>query len=218
MSWSWPFVAEILPFLIQGLWVTVKITLVASALAMVIGLVFAFAKMSRVNALRATANVISEAIRRTPFLVQLYFLFYVLPDIGILLAPVTAGILGLSVHYGAYISEVYRAGILSVPGGQWEAARACNLTQRQTWIQIVLPQAIPPVIPPLGNYVIAMFKETPILSAISVLDVMGQALAQASYNYRYLEPISLVAGAFLFVSLTSAALIKLLERRLQRVD
>ncbi|MGX5851316.1 ectoine/hydroxyectoine ABC transporter permease subunit EhuD [Mesorhizobium sp. PL10] len=215
MDWSWQFVLEIAPSLLQGLVVTVKITLVSSVVALIIGLLFAIAKMSSVVLIRRLAILITEAIRRTPLLVQLYFLFYVLPDLGIVLSPVVAGTIGLGLHYGTYVSEVYRAGIINVPAGQWEAARACNLTPRQTWTAIVLPQAIPPMIPPLGNYVIAMFKETPILSAITVLDLMGEALAQANFSYRYLEPITLVAAGFLFVSLCSATVIRLLENHLK---
>ncbi|WP_027681829.1 ectoine/hydroxyectoine ABC transporter permease subunit EhuD [Rhizobium leguminosarum] len=214
MDWSWDFVGQIAPALIQGLIVTVEITLVASIVAIIIGLLFAVAKMSPVKVLRRSAVVITEGIRRTPLLVQLYFLFYVLPDLGVLLSPFVAGVIGLGLHYGTYLSEVYRAGIINVPAGQWEAARACNLTTRQTWMEIILPQAIPPMIPPLGNYVIAMFKETPILSAITVMDLMGEALAQANFNYRYLEPITLVAVGFLLMSLISAAIIKLLENHL----
>ena len=85
---------------------------------------------------------VAEFIRGTPLLVQLYFLFYVLPDLGILLSPLVAGVIGLGLHYGTYTSEVYRAGIDNVPRGQWEAAKACNLTRTQTWRHIILPQAI----------------------------------------------------------------------------
>ncbi|TCU31478.1 ectoine/hydroxyectoine ABC transporter permease subunit EhuD [Rhizobium azibense] len=214
MDWSWEFVAEITPALLQGLAVTVQITLISSVVALTIGLFFAIAKMSPIIFVRRPATVVTEAIRRTPLLVQLYFLFYVLPDLGIVLSPVVAGVIGLGLHYSTYVSEVYRAGIMNVPAGQWEAAKACNLTTKQTWTEIVLPQAIPPMVPPLGNYVIAMFKETPILSAITVLDLMGEALAQANFSYRYLEPITLVATGFLVVSLCSAAIIKLLENHL----
>ncbi|MFA1676033.1 ectoine/hydroxyectoine ABC transporter permease subunit EhuD [Rhizobium mongolense] len=214
MDWSWEFVAEITPALLQGLAVTVQITLISSVVALVIGLFFAIAKMSSQVFVRRLAFIVTEAIRRTPLLVQLYFLFYVLPDLGLVLSPVVAGVIGLGLHYSTYISEVYRAGISNVAAGQWEASKACNLTTRQTWTKIILPQAIPPMIPPLGNYVIAMFKETPILSAITVLDLMGEALAQANFSYRYLEPITLVAIGFLVVSLCSAAIIKLLENHL----
>lgn len=216
IDWNWAYASEILPYLLDGLQVTVEVTLAGSCVALVIGLGIALAKMSTVNAVRRTTIVLTEGIRRTPLLVQLYFLFYVLPDIGVTLSAFVAGVAGLGLHYATYISEVYRAGIENVPAGQWEAAKACNLTERQTWTQIVLPQAIPPMLPPLGNYVIAMFKETPLLSAITVLDLMGEALAQANFNYRYLEPITLVAVGFLVVSLAAAALINALEFYLGR--
>lgn len=216
VDWDWAYASEILPYLLDGLLVTVEVTLAGSCVALVVGLVFALAKMSKVNAVRHTTIIVTEGIRRTPLLVQLYFLFYVLPDIGITLPAFVAGVVGLGLHYATYISEVYRAGIENVPAGQWEAAKACNLTERQTWTQIVLPQAIPPMLPPLGNYVIAMFKETPLLSAITVLDLMGEALAQANFNYRYLEPITLVAVGFLVVSLVAATIINALEFYLGR--
>ncbi|WP_201840714.1 ectoine/hydroxyectoine ABC transporter permease subunit EhuD [Microvirga zambiensis] len=215
MSWSWAFALEILPALLDGLIVTVKVTLISSVFALVVGLSFAIAKASRVTWVRHPVLLATEGIRRTPLLVQLYFLFYVLPDFGVLLSPLTAGIIGLGLHYATYTSEVFRAGIESVPVGQWEAATATNLSPYHTWTHIILPQALPPMIPALGNYVIAMFKETPILSAITILDLMGEALAQANFNYRYLEPITLVALGFLIVSLCSAAIIKILEARLR---
>lgn len=214
MNWSWQFVIEIMPELLQGLRVTVVVTIVAYLLALCIGLLFALARMSSSKVVRETVHLLTEGIRRTPLLVQLYFLFYVLPDLGILLSPLTAGIIGLGVHNATYISEVYRAGINNVPAGQWEAATACNLTRGQAWRHIVLPQALPPMIPPLGNYLIAMFKETALLSAIAVRELMGAAMAEADYYYRYLEPITLAAIGFLIVSLLSAAAIRFCERQL----
>ncbi len=112
-----------------------------------------------------------------------------------------AGVIGLGVHYASYTSEVYRAGIENVARGQWEAAKACNLTGGQTWRHVVLPQAIPPMIPPLANYLIAMFKETPLLAAITVLELMTQARIVASFNYRYLEPLTLVGVFFVIVTI-----------------
>ncbi|WP_038937083.1 ectoine/hydroxyectoine ABC transporter permease subunit EhuD [Bradyrhizobium japonicum] len=213
MNWSWKFVAEIAPNLVHGFRVTILVTLVSYAAALALGLIFTLARMSSVKPLGNAVQLLSEGIRRTPLLVQLYFLFYVLPDFGILLSPLTAGIIGLATHNAAYISEVYRAGIDNVSDGQWEAAKACNLTRAQAWIQVILPQAIPPMIAPLGNYLIAMFKESALLSAITVLEFMGSAMAEADYNYRYLEPITIVALGYLAASLTSAAGIKLLEKR-----
>ena len=149
---------------------------------------------------------------------QLYFIFYVLPDIGIRLSPLTAGVIGLGIHYGTYAAEVYRAGIDNVPRGQWEAARATNLSIRQTWIHVVLPQAIPPMIPALANYFIAMFKETPLLSAITVLELMNQAKSVANSSYRYIEPITMVGVFFLVISLISVVALRFLEERFARVD
>lgn len=217
MDWDWNYVSQILPFLLDGLIVTVKITLISSVVAIILGLFLAIAKTSGPKLLKRFVSLLTEAIRRTPLLVQLYFLFFVLPDLGLVLSPFTAGVIGLGLHYATYMSEVYRAGIQNVSTGQWEAAKACNLTSFQTWKNIVIPQAVPPMIPPLGNYIIAMFKDTPVLSAITILDLMGEALAQANYNYRYLEPITLVACGFLFVSLCAAVLIKILEKRLRLV-
>ena len=123
----------------------------------------------------------------------------------------------MGLHYAAYFAEVYRGGIEAVPRGQWEAARATNLTARQTWVHVVLPQAVPPMIPAMANYVLAMFKETPLLSAITVLELMNQARSIANYNYRYIEPITLVGAFFLVISLISVFGVRYLERRYGKV-
>ncbi|MGV3553372.1 ectoine/hydroxyectoine ABC transporter permease subunit EhuD [Rhizobium sp.] len=218
MTWSWDFAIEILPALWRGLVMTIEITIASFGLAMVIGLLFAIAKMSSSATLRVGTYCFTEAIRRTPLLVQLYFLFYVLPDLGVVLSPFIAGVIGLGIHYATYIAEVYRAGILNVPKGQWEASKSCNLTLWQTWTRIVLPQAIPPMVAPLGNFAVGMFKATPILSAITVMDLMGEALNEANFSYRYLEPIALVAAGFLVLSLISAFFIGLIEKRFRPYD
>jgi polar amino acid transport system permease protein len=138
----------------------------------------------------------------------------VLPDIGITLGPLLAGVIGLGLHYSTYTSEVYRAGIEGVPRGQWEAATALNLSARRTWIGVVLPQAIPKVIPALGNYVNGMFKDTPLLSAITVVELLNEAHAIGAQSFRYLEPITLVGVLFFVVSYPTALLVRRLEARL----
>ena len=158
-----------------------------------------------------------EFIRGTPLLVQLYFIFYVLPGAGILLSPLVAGVIGMGLHYATYTAEVYRAGIENVARGQWEAARATNLTTRQTWVHVIIPQAVPPMIPALANYLIALFKETPLLSAITVLEMMNQAKLVANSSYRYIEPMTLVGVFFLAISLVSVVLLRWLERRFGRL-
>jgi polar amino acid transport system permease protein len=216
MDWDWDFVREILPTLLEGFKITVLATLLGSVLAGIAGLGFALLRRSRLRVVSKVTGFVVEFIRGTPLLVQLYFLFYVLPDLGILLSPLTAGVIGLGLHYATYTSEVFRAGIENVPRGQWEAAKACNLSNRQIWHHVILPQAIPPMIPAFANYFVAMFKETPLLSAITVLELMNQARSVANYNYRYLEPMTLVGVLFLAISLVAVPMLHMLERRFRR--
>lgn len=213
MDWSWEFVWEIMPTLVQGVIVTIEATILGTIFAMVVGLLFAIARRSKNRLIARPVGFFVEFVRGTPLLVQLYFLFYILPDIGILLAPMVAGVIGLGLHYGTYTAEVYRGGIDNISRGQWEAAKAVNLSMPQTWIHIIIPQAVPPMIPALANYFIAMFKETPLLSAITVLELMNQARSVANFNYRYLEPMTLVGAFFLAISVPSVILLRRLERR-----
>ncbi|MCT8329595.1 ectoine/hydroxyectoine ABC transporter permease subunit EhuD [Albidovulum sediminis] len=217
MQWDWAFVAEITPTLLSGLKLTLLITLLSAMVAAALGLAFAIARRSPNRLVARPTGAFVEFIRGTPLLVQLYFIFYVLPDAGILLPPLVAGVIGMGLHYATYTAEVYRAGIENVPKGQWEAARATNLTMRQTWVHVVIPQAVPPMIPALANYLIAMFKETPLLSAITVLELMNQAKSVANSSYRYVEPMTLVGVFFLAMSLVSVVMLRWLERRYGRL-
>ena len=216
MEWDWDFALSILPTLLQGLQITLLATVLGVVVAAVLGLVFALLRRSPSRTVTLTTGFVVEFIRGTPLLVQLYFIFYVLPDIGLRLPALAAGVLGMGLHYAAYFAEVYRGGIEAVPRGQWEAARATNLTARQTWVHVVLPQAVPPMIPAMANYVLAMFKETPLLSAITVMELMGQARSVANSTYRYVEPITLVGVCFLIVSIISVVGLRWLERRFGR--
>lgn len=218
MEWDWNFVWQIMPTLVQGVKITIMATLFGSLLAAVVGLAIALLRRSSNRVVSRTTAFVAEFIRGTPLLVQLYVIFYVLPDIGILLPPLLAGVIGLGLHYGTYTAEVYRAGIENVPRGQWEAAKACNLAGRQTWIRVILPQALPPMIPALANYFIAMFKETPLLSAITVLELMNQAKSVANSSYRYIEPITMVGAFFLAISLVSVVALRWLEHRYGRIE
>ena len=213
MEWDWNVAMDVMPRLASGLVVTVQATFVGAFLAYVIGLFIAILKMSRLRLVRSVTYWTTEFIRRTPLLVQLYFLFYVLPDIGIFLSPFMAGVIGLGLHFSTYTSEVFRAGIENVPKGQWDAARALNYSQVQTWKDVILPQAIPPMIPPLANYLIVMFKETPLLAAITVVELFNAAIIYSNSHYKYLEPMTLVGLFFLLVSVPSAIAAIKLEKR-----
>jgi polar amino acid transport system permease protein len=213
--WSWSYVAEILPILAGAAVVTIEATLVGFALAAVLGLALAILRFA-VPALAWPVAALVEFIRSTPLLIQIFFLYFVFPEFGIVLDAFTAGVLALGLHYGAYCSEVYRAGLEAVPRGQWEAAIALNLNQTTTFRDIILPQALPPIVPALGNYLVALFKETPLLSAIAVLELMQTAKILGSETFRYNEPITLVGLFFLAMSLISAAAIRGVERYLNR--
>jgi polar amino acid transport system permease protein len=123
-------------------------------------------------------------------------------------------VIGLGLHYSTYMSEVYRSGIDAVPRGQWEAASALNLTKTKAWLKVILPQAIPPVIPVMGNYLIVIFKETPILSAITLVELLLTAKNAASVSYRVFEPYTIVGVLFLLVSLILSAFVRAVETRL----
>lgn len=212
MKWDWDFVWSFMPALLQGAFVTIQATLVGTTLAIVVGLYVAIARNGKNVALRRTVSFIVQFVRGTPLLVQLYVIFFVLPDIGIILPAFLAGVIGLGLHYACYMAEVFRAGINDVPAGQWDAATACNLSRQQTWLRVILPQAIPKMIPAMGNYVIAMLKEAALLSAISVHELMSRAQTIGNETFRYIEPLTVVGVIFLLLTLTAAAVVRWLEK------
>jgi polar amino acid transport system permease protein len=215
-KWDWSFAREILPDLLRGLWLTVRVTVAGTAVAMALGLVLALLRRARLRVISWPTAFAVEFVRSTPLLVQLFFLYYVLPQAGgPAIEPFTAGVIGLGVHYATYTSEVYRAGIDGVDRGQWEASTALNLGAGTTWGRVVLPQAIPNVIPALGNYLVAMFKDAPILVFITLVGVLGEARAVASRSFRFTEAYTLAGLLFLAVSIPSAAFVRYLERRLR---
>ncbi|HLT92726.1 MAG TPA: ectoine/hydroxyectoine ABC transporter permease subunit EhuD [Woeseiaceae bacterium] len=213
MIWSWEYAFEVLPELLAAFAVTLEATLAGFALALVLGLVWAIARMAPLRWVSRTASAWIELVRSTPLLIQLYFLYYVLPEYGLTLSPLVIGVFALGMHYGCYTAEVYRAGIEAVPRGQWEAARALNLPRRAVWLRVVLPQAIPPTLPVLGNYLIAMFKDTPLLAAITVMEMLQTAKLIGAGSFRYLEPLTITGVVFLVVSLAASSAIRLLENR-----
>lgn len=213
--WDWAYTFEIIPVLARAAVVTIHATLLGFLLAATLGLVLAIGRIA-FPVLAWPISAFVEFIRSTPLLIQIFFLYFVFPSFGIVLDAFTAGVLALGIHYGAYCSEVYRAGLEGVARGQWEASTALNLSAWTTFKDIIIPQAIPPVVPALGNYLVALFKETPLLSAIAVLELMQTAKILGSETFRYTEPMTLVGLFFLVMSLVSAALIRLVERWLNR--
>ena len=201
---DWTYAREVLPTLMDGLAITVQATLLGMALAVTLGLVLALMRRAPLRPLAWGAALVIEFVRSTPLLMQLFFLFYVLPVTGVQFSPLTTGVLGLGVHYAAYCAEVYRAGLESVPRGQSDAALALNLGRWRTLRDVILPQAIPPIVPALGNYFVAMFKDTPLLSAITVVELLQASKIAGSATFRYTEPLTLVGLIFLALSLAAA--------------
>jgi polar amino acid transport system permease protein len=211
--WDWGYAFQVLPQLLRALLVTLEITLLGSVVALVLGLVIAVVRRAKVPVLDQVLWAVVEFIRSTPLLVQVFFLYFALPRFGVTLSALTVGVIGLGVHYATYTSEVYRAGIDAVPRGQWEAATALSLSPGRTWTGVILPQAIPRVLPALGNYVISMFKEVPLLLAISVIEVVNKAKELGSATFRFTEPYTIAGLLFLVLSYPASILIRRLERR-----
>lgn len=210
---DWDFGWAILPELLDALWVTLEAVAVGTIIALSLGLVWAIARRSSYGVVRHLAHWTVELIRSTPLLIQLYVLYFILPEAGLTLPPLATGMLGLGLHYSSYTAEVYRAGIEAVPRGQWDAALALGFSRAHTWRAIILPQAVRRVVPALGNYVIAMFKDTPLLAAITVAELLKTAKVIGAVHFRYLEPLTLVGALFLILSLVAAGVVRLLEKR-----
>jgi polar amino acid transport system permease protein len=213
MNFDTHLAIRILPLLLRGLVVTFEATLAGFVFALAGGLVLAVGYRARSSPVQAVSLAVVEFLRNTPLLVQLYFLFYGLPLVGIRFSAMLTGVLGLGIYYSAYIAEVYRGGVDAVPPGQWEAAQALGLSRRQTWRRIILPQAIPPVIPVLGNYLIGMFKETPLLATITIPELLSAARQVTGMTYRYTEPYTMVALFFLIISYPTSLFFRRLERK-----
>ena len=210
------YASSILPIILIGLSVTLQAAAAGFAIALVLGLVFALLRRSRITAVSWTTAIVVEFLRDTPLLVQLFFLYYVLPDYGITLPAFLTGALALGLQYSAYTSEVYRGGIEAVPRGQWEAATALNLSRLQTYRDIVVPQIVPRILPAMGNYLVAMIKETPVLSVVTVLEMMGLANMIGERTFEYLVPLTLVGLIFLLLTLICSAGLHRLQQALPK--
>lgn len=216
MNWDWGAVRAFMPHFWDGLLVTLQALALGSLISFALGLVWALLMRTRTRLVRWPVGIVTEFIRDTPLLVQLFFLFYVLPEWGVTFSALTTGVFAIGLHYSTYTMQVYRAGIEAVPPGQWEAATALSLPVRRTWTVVILPQAIRRVVPALGNYVISMLKDTPMLMTITVLDMLGQARLFSQQHFQFTEPLTVIGVAFVLISYPASLLLRALERRLVR--
>jgi polar amino acid transport system permease protein len=213
MNFDYAFAWSILPDLFQGLLVTLQVVVLGFVMAVGVGLVLAIVQRSNNPWLQRLSSSYLSFFRHTPLMVQLYVLFFALPLAGVTLPAISTGVIGLGLYYGAYIAEAYRGAIEGVPAGQWEAARALDFDTATTWQRIILPQALKPMLPVLGNYLIGMFKETPLLAVITIPELFQATKQIAGMTYRYNEPYTVMALMFLAISLPTSLLFKFLERR-----
>ncbi|AVH58560.1 MULTISPECIES: ectoine/hydroxyectoine ABC transporter permease subunit EhuD [Streptomyces] len=228
MNWDWSAVGDFMPHFWDGLLVTLQALALGSLISFALGLVWALLiatptlPHARTDSrgwyplVRWPVEVVTEFIRNTPLLVQLFFLFYVLPEWNITFSALTTGVVAIGLHYSTYTMQVYRAGIEAVPAGQWEAATALSLPVGRTWTAVILPQAIRRVVPALGNYVISMLKDTPMLMVITVLDMLGEARLFSQQHFQFTEPLTVIGVAFILISYPASLLLRALERRLVR--
>lgn len=212
-QWDWAFALSIVPALLMGAKITVAATLLGSLLSFIVGLIWALLRMMQLRVITPAVEVFVSFVRGTPLLVQLYFAFYVFPKWGLSMPALVTGIVGLGIYYSATASEIYRAGIEELAAGQWEAALVLGLPIRRIWLGIVLPQAVKTVLPMLGNQVVAMFKETSLLSTITVVELLAESTSIGSMEFRYVEPLTMAGFFYFVISFTAARSIRHLEAR-----
>jgi polar amino acid transport system permease protein len=216
VTWDWSAVADFMPRFWDGVLITLQVLALGSLISFSLGLVWAIGFRAPTRFIRWPVNLVTEFIRTTPLLVQLFFLYFVLPEWGVQFSALTTGTVAIGLHYSTYTAQVYRAGIEAVPAGQWEAATALSLPVHRTWIAVILPQAIRRVVPALGNYVIAMLKDTPLLAAIGVLEMLQQSRLESAATFQYTEPLTVIGIAFILIAYPASLLVRALERRLVR--
>ncbi|MGO1770203.1 MAG: ectoine/hydroxyectoine ABC transporter permease subunit EhuD [Microbacterium sp.] len=211
VPWRWDHVWAALPEMLEKfVTVTLLVTVLGSIIAAVLGLLIALARRSAPRPLAAILTFVADFIRMTPLIVQLLFIYYAFTSFD----PLIIGIIVFGVHYATFMSEVYRAGIDSIPNGQWEATTALSMSRGRTWIAVIIPQAVRATVPALGNYVISMFKETPFLTAIAVIDMLGAAMEYGGTHFRSIEVVTIAGVLFLVASYPTSLLVTRLEKRL----
>lgn len=203
-----------LPYLLAGARMTIIVSIVALGGALFIGLVLAFARIARARLVRATASLFIDIWRSTPTLAQLLWIYYALPILtGIPMTAFVAGSITLACHYGANLAEIYRAGILAIPAGQMNAGLALGMTHAQAMRRIVLPQAVTIMLPPIASQFIVLFKESALLSMISLEELMWHGQSLAGLTMRSVEVFSVVALIYVALTYPQTLLVNWLHRR-----
>jgi polar amino acid transport system permease protein len=204
---------NILKFLPDGILYTFLVTLMSIVFAMIIGLFAGLGRISRIKVVNRLATIYVEVIRGIPLLAQLFFIYYALGKF-VQLPRLLSAVIAMSVCYGAYIGEIFRAGIQSIPRGQMEAALALGLTRAQAMRRVILPQTVRMILPPIGNEFIALLKDSSLVSILAVSDLLRRGREFASTTFQYFETYSIVALVYLVITLFFSKLVSIMENRL----
>lgn len=213
-TFRFDIVLKNLPFLLEGLGLTLQITIVSILCAMVVGLAAALLRLSKIPVVAQTVRAYIDLFRCTPVLVQLVWIYYALPLIlGIRMSAFASAVLTLSLNMGAFLGEIFRAGIQSIDVGQREAAFVLGMTYRQTLRRIILPQALVRMLPPIGSSMIILLKESSLASFIAVAELTYQGHVLQAATFRPIEILSVVAGVYFVLTFPLTVLVQYLERR-----
>jgi polar amino acid transport system permease protein len=215
---SLDFIAANAPFILGGVWITILVSVISIVLATTLALVGALGRLSRNPVASAVAGLYVSLVRGTPLIVQIYFVYFALPQFGIVLPAIPAGIMALGFNYGAYMTEIFRAGIEAVPRGQREAARALGMAEPLLMRRIVFPQAFRIVIPAIGNEFIAMIKDSALVSIIGVRELLWRAETLGTQFFRFTETLLIAALVYWILTIILSFFQEGLERRMARSD
>lgn len=208
------YILEKMPHLIKAALVTVELSALAIFLGTIIGLLIALAKISKIKIFNILGGLYTWIFRGIPLLVQLIFIYFALPDIGIELTSFQAAVTGLSLCGGAYIAEIIRAGILSIDNGQMEAGLSLGMTYAQTMRRIIIPQTYRRLIPPMGNEFITLTKDTALVSAITMTELLRRAQLIAASDFRSLEMYAAAAVLYLLLTTLFTVVFNKIENKL----
>jgi polar amino acid transport system permease protein len=206
------------PFIVGGAGLTVFVSAVSIFFATIFALIGAIGRLSSNAYVNGVASLYVSLVRGTPLIVQIYFIYLALPQVGIVLPAIPAGIIALSFNYGAYLTEVFRAGIQAVPRGQREAAQSLGMPSQQVMRRIVLPQAFRIVIPAVGNDFVAMLKDSSLVSILAVEELLFRSQLVGRQNFRSLEALVIAAAVYWALTIVFSTAQERLERRMARAD
>jgi polar amino acid transport system permease protein len=212
------FIREWGPFILGGTQVTILLCVTSIIFATILAIFGAIARLSSNPIINGVASLYVSLVRGTPLVVQIIFIFLALPQLGIRIPAIPAGIIALSFNYGAYMTEIFRAGIQAVPRGQREAAEALGMPEGQIMRRIVLPQAVRIVIPAIGNDFVAMIKDSALVSFIAVQELLWRAQNVGRQNFRSLEALLIAALVYWILTIVFSYFQERLERRMARGD